>query len=127
MPASAKAQALMPAIARTMAGAASSAGAIAEAPAAARLRARLLGLAIHLPALLFLLMVLSPPLNHDVAAVLNFSERWFAGERLYIDLIDVNPPLIFSLNLIPAAIAAWIADCRPVRSLTGSVKYPSSA
>ncbi|UPG71174.1 hypothetical protein MVG78_11215 [Roseomonas gilardii subsp. gilardii] len=88
-------------MARTMAGA------IAEAPAAARLRARLLGLAIHLPALLFLLMVLSPPLNHDVAAVLNFSERWFAGERLYIDLIDVNPPLIFSLNLIPAAIAAW--------------------
>lgn len=76
-------------------------------PAAARLRARLLRLAVHLPALLFLLAVLSPPLNHDVAAVLNFSERWFAGERLYVDLIDVNPPLIFSLNLVPAAIAAW--------------------
>ena len=58
-----------------------------------------------LPALLFLPVVLAPPLNHDVAAVLDFSERWLAGERLYTDLIDVNPPLIFVLNLIPAAIA----------------------
>lgn len=60
-----------------------------------------------LPALLFLPAVLSPPLNHDVAAVLDFSERWLGGERLYADLMDVNPPLIFVLNLIPAAIAAW--------------------
>jgi hypothetical protein len=50
--------------------------------------------------------VMSPPLNHDVAGVLQFSQRWFAGEHLYADLIDVNPPLIFVLNLIPAAIAA---------------------
>ena len=27
-----------------------------------------------------------------------------AGERLYVDLVDINPPLIFVLNLIPAAI-----------------------
>ena len=60
-----------------------------------------------LPALAFLLTVLAPPLNHDVAAVLNFSERWLAGERLYADLIDVNPPLIFVLTLLPAAIGAW--------------------
>ena len=58
-----------------------------------------------LPALLFLPMVLVPPVNHDVAAVLSFSERWLAGERLYLELIDVNPPLIFVLNLLPAAIA----------------------
>jgi hypothetical protein len=58
-----------------------------------------------LPALLFLPAVLAPPLNHDVAAVLNFSERWLAGEHLYSDLIDVNPPLIYVLNLIPAALA----------------------
>jgi hypothetical protein len=60
-----------------------------------------------LPALLFLPVVLSPPLNHDVAAVLQFSQRWLAGEHLYSDLIDVNPPLIFVLNLLPAAIAAY--------------------
>ena len=60
-----------------------------------------------LPALMFVVVVLSPPLNHDVAAVLNFAQRWVAGEALYTDLIDVNPPLIFVLNLLPAAIAAW--------------------
>ena len=59
-----------------------------------------------LPALLFVPIVLAPPVNHDVAAVLQFSQRWFAGEHLYSDLIDVNPPLIFVLNLIPAFIAA---------------------
>jgi hypothetical protein len=69
---------------------------------AARALARLLPALV--PALLFIPVVLAPPLNHDVAAVLNFSERWLAGERLYVDLIDVNPPLIYVLNLIPAAI-----------------------
>jgi hypothetical protein len=59
-----------------------------------------------LPALLFVPIVMAPPLNHDVAAVLQFSQRWLAGEHLYTDLIDVNPPLIFVLNLIPASIAA---------------------
>jgi len=58
-----------------------------------------------LPALAFLLAAMAPPINHDVAAVLNFSGRWLAGERLYVDLIDVNPPLIFVLNIIPAALA----------------------
>jgi len=65
---------------------------------------RMLALA---PAIAFLLMVLAPPLNHDVAAILNFAERWVAGERLYRELIDVNPPLIFVLTAIPAAIAHW--------------------
>jgi hypothetical protein len=60
-----------------------------------------------LPALGFLLIALAPPLNHDVAAVLNFAERWLAGERLYSGLIDVNPPLVFVLHLLPAAIGAW--------------------
>lgn len=57
------------------------------------------------PALAFLLMALAPPLNHDVAAILNFAERWVGGERLYRDLIDVNPPLIFVLTAIPAAVS----------------------
>jgi hypothetical protein len=58
-----------------------------------------------LPVLVFLPMLAAPPINHDVAAVLSFSQRWYAGERLYVDLIDVNPPLIFVLNLVPAALA----------------------
>lgn len=70
-------------------------------------RERLLrGLALA-PAFGFLLMALAPPVNHDVAAILNFAERWVAGERLYRDLIDVNPPLIFALTAIPAALARW--------------------
>ncbi len=61
---------------------------------------------VWLPVLVFLPAILAPPLNHDVAGVLHFSQRWLAGERMYVDLIDVNPPLIFILNLIPAAVAA---------------------
>jgi hypothetical protein len=71
------------------------------------LTARGLRLLAFAPAVAFLLMVLAPPLNHDVAAVLNFAERWVAGERLYRDLIDVNPPLIFVLTAIPAFVARW--------------------
>ena len=63
-----------------------------------------------LPALLFLPVVLSPPLNHDVAAVLEFAQRWLSGEHLYSELIDVNPPLIFVLSLAPA----WLAEVTPL-------------
>lgn len=46
-----------------------------------------------------------PPLNHDVAAVLHWADRMLGGERLYVDLIDVNPPMVFWLSAIPAALA----------------------
>jgi len=71
------------------------------------LRVRALRALALAPAAAFLLMVLAPPLNHDVAAILNFAERWVGGERLYRELIDVNPPLIFVLTAIPALIGAW--------------------
>ena len=48
---------------------------------------------------------LVPPLNHDVGALLAFSRRMLGGERLYADLIDVNPPMAFWLNLP----ALWLA------------------
>jgi len=76
------------------------------APSGQALRAAARLLPALVPVLLFVPMVFAPPVNHDVAAVLGFSERWLAGEHLYSDLIDVNPPLIFLLNLIPAAIEA---------------------
>jgi hypothetical protein len=60
-----------------------------------------------LPALLFLPVVLAPPLNHDVAAILSFSQRWIAGEALYSRLLDANPPLIFVLNLLPASLERY--------------------
>jgi hypothetical protein len=67
-----------------------------------------------LPVLFFVPCVLAPPLNHDVAAVLTFSQRWLAGERLYVDLIDVNPPLIYVLNLLPA----WLARVTGIDAVT---------
>jgi hypothetical protein len=84
----------------------------AEAQATARplssvvpaMPARLPRVLAFLPALGFLLMVVAPPLNHDVAAILNFATRWVGGEALFRDLIDVNPPLIFVLTAIPALI-----------------------
>jgi hypothetical protein len=51
---------------------------------------------------LFGLAALWPPLNHDAGAVLGFAQRMLAGEKLYTTLIDVNPPLVFLLSLIPA-------------------------
>ena len=45
------------------------------------------------------------PIDHDSGAILYFSERWWGGERLYVDLIDVNPPLVFILNLLPVLLA----------------------
>ncbi len=71
------------------------------------LRERLMRALLLAPTAAFLLMVVAPPLNHDVAAILNFAERWVAGERLYRDLIDVNPPLVFVLTAIPALVAKW--------------------
>ena len=73
---------------------------------AGRFPARGRELAACAPMLLMLAIVLAPPLNHDVAAVLEFGQRWIDGEGLYSHLIDVNPPLIFVLNLLPAALAA---------------------
>ncbi len=60
-----------------------------------------LGLAIGI-----LILRLWPPLNGDAAAILSFAQRMVQGERLYRDLIDVNPPVIFWLSLPPAAFAA---------------------
>jgi hypothetical protein len=48
---------------------------------------------------------LLPPLNFDVAAILEFSEQWLRGQKLYVDLVDVNPPLIFLLETIPVLLA----------------------
>jgi hypothetical protein len=56
-----------------------------------------------------------PPLNHDVAAVPQFAQRWLAEEHLYSELIAASTPLIFVLNLIPACIAGspgWIPSRR---------------
>ncbi|WP_439579320.1 hypothetical protein [Elioraea sp.] len=49
----------------------------------------------------------APPWNTDVAAILHFTQLWVEGHSLYIDLFDVNPPLIFMLSA-PAALTATL-------------------
>lgn len=55
------------------------------------------------------------PLNQDAGAILQFSARWLGGERLYLDLFDINPPMNFMLNLVPAAAS---------RMIGGAVVFP---
>src|SRR5262245_20119780 len=46
--------------------------------------------------------------NHDAAACLDVARRLLDHARLYIDVIDTNPPLVYYLHTIPVAIAAAI-------------------
>ena len=41
-----------------------------------------------------------PPINHDVAAILDVSARWVNGERLYVEVIDENLPLTFVVSSV---------------------------
>ena len=89
-------------------GGASPAPAGTRAFAADPSRAAMLAFAFFLLAPLpWIAVYFLPPLNHDSAALLHYAQRWLAGERLYVDLIDVNPPLVFVLDLFPAMIARF--------------------
>ena len=46
-----------------------------------------------------------PPINHDVAAILDVSGRWVGGERLYVEIIDENLPLTFVVHALPVLTA----------------------
>lgn len=50
-----------------------------------------------------------PPINHDTAVLLYISKAWLGGRQLYVDMIDMNTPLVFVLHLLPEAIAAVTA------------------
>ncbi|HUA52348.1 MAG TPA: hypothetical protein VMB81_09295, partial [Candidatus Sulfotelmatobacter sp.] len=76
-----------------------------DAPAhSGRLYAAARALLVAIP-LLWSIAYFFPPLNHDVAALLQFAQRMLHGERLYVDLIDINPPMIFLLDTIPIGLA----------------------
>jgi hypothetical protein len=53
----------------------------------------------------WLIGYLFPPINHDVGAVLDVAHRWVSGERLYVDIIDVNFPLVFIVYAIPELLS----------------------
>ena len=46
-----------------------------------------------------------PPINHDVAAILDVSGRWLGGEPLYVGVIDENLPLTFIVHALPILTA----------------------
>jgi hypothetical protein len=46
-----------------------------------------------------------PPINHDVAAILDVSTRWIGGEKLYVEVIDENLPLTFIVHALPVLTA----------------------
>jgi hypothetical protein len=57
--------------------------------------------------------------NHDVAWLLHAAGRVCAGERLYVDVIETNPPLIVWLSLAPICLArsAGISEILALRLL----------
>src|SRR5215470_13328026 len=52
-----------------------------------------------------LFSMLRSPLKDDVAWLLYVARRWLAGRELYVDVVEVNPPLIVWISAIPI----WIA------------------
>ena len=74
---------------------------------------RLLASAISLILLLsvvgvVLFVALRSPLKDDIAWLLYVARRWMAGRELYIDVVEVNPPLIIWISAIPLQIARWL-------------------
>jgi hypothetical protein len=43
--------------------------------------------------------------HHDVAWLMYCGQRMFHGARLYVDCVEVNPPISFYLTLLPAYVA----------------------
>ena len=50
---------------------------------------------------LFLFAVWDSTLNHDIEWYLTSTRRWLEGGRLYIDIVEINPPLNFYLTVPP--------------------------
>ncbi|HEV8291542.1 MAG TPA: hypothetical protein VGP94_06445, partial [Tepidisphaeraceae bacterium] len=44
-------------------------------------------------------------IHHDVAWLMYCGQRMFQGARLYVDCVEVNPPISFYLTLLPAYVA----------------------
>src|SRR5215470_15728336 len=53
-----------------------------------------------------LVTTLGSPLKDDVAWLLYVAQQWLTGRQLYVDLIEVNPPMIVWILALPAALSA---------------------
>jgi hypothetical protein len=52
-----------------------------------------------------LFTMMRSPLKDDIAWLLYVARRWLAGRELYVDVVEVNPPLIVWISAIPI----WLA------------------
>ncbi len=55
-----------------------------------------------------LFVMLRTPLKDDVAWLLYVARRWLAGRELYVDVVEVNPPLIVWISAIPIQLASML-------------------
>jgi hypothetical protein len=55
-----------------------------------------------------LFTTLRSPLKDDIAWLLYVAREWLAGRQLYLDLIEVNPPMIVWVLALPAALSATL-------------------
>ena len=65
----------------------------------------LLGLGAALALVMFATM--RTPLKDDIAWLLYVARKWLAGKQLYVDLVEINPPLIIWMSAIPAMAGEW--------------------
>ena len=81
--------------------------ALRPAPSFARAAITATSLLLLLAVLAIVLFtMLRSPLKDDVAWLLYVARRWMAGRELYVDVVEVNPPLIVWISAIPI----WIAS-----------------
>jgi hypothetical protein len=80
-------------------------------PAAAgrRLTSAISLLLLGLVVVVVLFVSIRSPLKDDVAWLLYVARRWMAGRELYVDVIEVNPPLIVWISAIPIGLSGWLS------------------
>jgi len=73
-------------------------------------------------------LLIVAPLNADAGYCLVASRRVLAGQRLYVDMIETNPPFIFWLMMVPALAGQLlsIGDARTVGIFAAAVLLISS-
>ena len=71
--------------------------------------ASMIAMVVLLAALVLVLATaMASPLKDDVAWLLYVARKWLGGQRLYEDLIEVNPPLIVWIYALPAMLSDWL-------------------
>ncbi len=80
---------------------------IRPAPFAARPAVTAISVVLLLLVLgIVLFTMLRSPLKDDIAWLLYVARRWLAGRELYVDVVEVNPPLIVWISAIPIQLAS---------------------